>query len=110
MGNRSPIEIMGQILEAVNDGRSYSKSQIMYRALLSAALTRQYVNTLSDSGLLMHDLTSQTYKLTENGRDFLQIYDEINDIINLSEFSDLAHLQGWIEEEVDQRTQLAKGI
>ena len=32
MGNKSRVEIMSQILEAVNDGDSYSKSQIMYRA------------------------------------------------------------------------------
>lgn len=50
MGDRSRVEIMSQILEAVNDGDSYSKSQIMYRAFLNAALTRQYVNTLFDNG------------------------------------------------------------
>ncbi len=97
MRNRSSIEIIGLILGAVNGGCS-SKSQIMYKAFLGYAQTREYVQTLTNinGGLLTYDLTSQTYKLTEKGKRFLQIYNEINEMINLSQLSEQGQYQARI--------------
>jgi predicted transcriptional regulator len=83
MRNRSRIEIMNQILEAAN-GCS-SQSQITYKLFLSSALTKEYVMALTDSGLLLYELTSETYKVTEKGTRFLEIYNEIEHMINLSQ-------------------------
>ncbi len=100
MRNRSRIEIMGLILRAIDGGRS-SKNQIMYKAFLGYAQTKEYLENLSDSGLILYDLTSQKYKLTEKGKKFLQIYNEIDDMINLSQLSEQGQYQAaiWEEEE-----------
>lgn len=93
MRNRSRVEIMGVILDAVNGSDCFSKSQIMYKAILSYAQTREYMENLADSGLLLYDLTKQTYKLTENGVKFLQIYNEISNMIDLSQLSEQGKYQ-----------------
>ena len=90
---------MGQILQAINGGCCSSKSQIMYKAFLSYAQTREYIETLTDGGLLSYELTSQTFKLTEEGMRFLRIYDEIDDMINLAQLSEQGQYQALISEE-----------
>ena len=85
--NRSRIEITGLILQAVGDG-SRSKAQITYKAFLSYTQTKEYLENIIHSDLLMYDLTSQSYKLTEKGKKFLQIYNEIDGMIDLSRLSE----------------------
>lgn len=104
MRNRSRIEIMGLILRAIDGGRS-SKNQIMYKAFLGYAQTKEYLENLSDSGLLLYDVTSQKYKLTEKGKKFLQIYDEIDGMIDLSHLSEQGQYQAGLlkgEEEEEE--------
>ncbi len=100
MRNRSRIEIMGLILRSIDSGRS-SKNQIMYKAFLGFAQTKEHLKNLTVSGLLMYDLTSEKYNLTEKGKRFLQIYNEIDDMINLSQLSEQGQYQAtiWEEEE-----------
>jgi predicted transcriptional regulator len=103
MRNRSRVEIMGIILDVINGSDCFSKSQIMYKAILSYAQTREYMETLADSDLLLYDLTTQTYKLTENGVKFLQIYNEMSDMMNLSELSEQGQYQAHILEAERER-------
>jgi predicted transcriptional regulator len=81
MRNRGRVEIMGQILEVANGCSSVT--QIMHKAFLSHTQVKEYVNALIHNGLLRYDLTPQTYKITEKGMRFLQIYNEIDDMINV---------------------------
>jgi predicted transcriptional regulator len=81
MKNRSRIEIIGQILETAN-GCS-SSTQIMYKAFLSYARAKEYVKSLTDNGFLRYDLTSQGYRITEKGIRFLQLYSQIDEVIDL---------------------------
>ncbi len=83
MKNRSRIEIMGQILEAAN-GCS-SMSQIMYKTFLSHTQIRGYLKTLIDNGFLSYDFNSQTYKITKKGMRLLQLYNQIDGMIHLSQ-------------------------
>lgn len=83
MKNRSRIEIMGQILEAAN-GCS-SMSQIMYKTFLSHTQIKGYLKTLIDNGFLSYDFNSQTYKITEKGMRLLQLYNQIDEMIHLSQ-------------------------
>lgn len=98
MRNRSRIEIMGLILRVIDGGR-YSKNQIMYKAFLGYAQTKEHLENLTVSGLLLCDLTSQKYNLTEKGKRFLQIYNEIDDMIDLSHLSEQGQYQAGIWEE-----------
>ncbi len=108
--HRSYIEIIGRILKVVNDGDCSSMNQIMYKVFLNYAQTRRYLENLTDSGFIIYDLTSQTYKLTEKGKGFLQIYKEIDDMMKLSHSSNIGQHVAWIEEEIEQRTSMAKRI
>jgi predicted transcriptional regulator len=83
MKNRGRIEIIAQILEAANGCSSIT--QIMYKAFLSHTQVKEYVKTLIDNGFLRYDLTSQTYKITKKGVRFLQLYNQMDDMVNLSQ-------------------------
>jgi predicted transcriptional regulator len=52
MGNRSRIEIASDVLGVANGGAS--KIGITYRALLSYIQMKEYVNFLSEKGLLSY--------------------------------------------------------
>ena len=92
MRNRSRIEIIGQILEAAN-GCS-SMSQIMYKAFLSHTQVKEYSKTIHDNGFIRYEFTSQTYKITKKGMRFLQLYNQIDDMIKLSQEPE--EHQAWI--------------
>jgi len=80
MKYRSRIEIISQILEAAN-GRNATKTKIMYRALLSYNQLKEHLVLLTEKDLLRYNKDTQTFKTTEKGMRFLQIYNQINDII-----------------------------
>ncbi len=97
MKNRGRIEIIGQILKAAN-GRSLF-TQIMYKAFLGHTQVKEYVQTLIDNDFLRYDLASQRYKLTEKGKRFLQLYSEMDDMVNLSQLyeqEEEKEQQAWI--------------
>jgi predicted transcriptional regulator len=86
MGNRSSIDIVSHVLEAANGGAS--KMEIMYKALLSYKQMKEYVNFLSEKGLLTYDnqhREAQTFKTTEKGLRFLQTYNRLDNLIREGE-------------------------
>ena len=80
MKYRSEIEITRQILEIAN-GRGVTKTNIMYKGLLSYAQMKEYLIFLTDKGLLHYDEDARTFKTSEKGMRFLQMYDKIDDMI-----------------------------
>lgn len=79
MGNRSRTEIEIQVLEAANGGAT--KTQIMYKALLSYRQMKEYANVLTEEGMLVYDSTISTFRTTEKGLRFLQIYNHRDEIL-----------------------------
>jgi predicted transcriptional regulator len=77
---RSRIDIISQILETANGGVT-TKIKIMYRANLSYAQLKGYLMTLSDKGLLLYDLDTNTFKTTEKGLKFLEFYNMLDNVI-----------------------------
>jgi predicted transcriptional regulator len=82
MRYRSRTEIISQILETANGGRA-TKTKILYKAFLSHAQLKDYLTILTDSDLLRYDLDTQTFKTTEKGLRFLEIYKRIDDVVKL---------------------------
>jgi predicted transcriptional regulator len=80
MKTRSRIDIISQILETANGGVT-TKIKIMYRANLSYAQLKGYLMTLSDKGLLLYDLDTNTFKTTEKGLKFLEFYNMLDNVI-----------------------------
>ncbi|MDQ3851898.1 MAG: winged helix-turn-helix domain-containing protein [Thermoproteota archaeon] len=88
MRNRSRTEIVSQILEVASRSRDVggdddnnndypvTKTRIMYDVSFSYTQLKGYLEMLTDNGLLSYDLDSQTFKITEKGQRFLQIYNE----------------------------------
>ena len=82
MKYRSRTEIVAMILEAANGGAT--KTKIMYKAFLSYAQLREYLSVLIENNLLEYLEGSQTYKTTEKGLNFLQMHNEIGELLQTS--------------------------
>ena len=70
------------VLEAANGGAS--KIEIIEKALLSYNQMKVYVNFLNEKGLLVYDNQdgeAHTFRTTEKGLRFLQIYNRLDDMI-----------------------------
>ncbi len=80
MKHRSRMEITSQILKAANGG-GVTKTKIMIRALLSYNQLQEHLIFLAGRDLLRYDKETQTFKTSEKGMRFLQIYDKIDDMI-----------------------------
>jgi predicted transcriptional regulator len=108
MGNRSSIDIISHILEAANGGAS--KTKIMHRALLSYNQMKEYVNFLTQKGLLVHEYHQQQggvhmYRTTEKGLRFLAIYNQLDDMIKEEvelQVSRSPQLQMWMQGEKEE--------
>ena len=81
MTGRTKIDIMSQILEIANGGVS-TKIKLMSRANLSYVQLKGYLMTLSDKGLLIYDLNTNTFKTTEKGLRFLEIYNKLDEVMS----------------------------
>ena len=81
--HRSRTEIVIQILEIVGGSGShgFTKYKIMYNAFLNHAQLKEYLTILTDNDLLRYDLDCHSFKTTEKGRRFLEIYNQISDIM-----------------------------
>jgi predicted transcriptional regulator len=93
MKYRDRIDIISQILKIANGG-GVTRTKIMYRGLLSYAQIKEYLMLLTEKELLRYDKNTQTFKTTEKGLRFLDIYSRIGDIIN-----ERQQRQMWIQRE-----------
>lgn len=80
MKYRSRIDILSQILE-VENRRNATKTKIMYKVLLSYNQLKEHLMLLTEKDLLHYNEDTQTFKTTEKGLRFLQIYNQIDDMI-----------------------------
>jgi predicted transcriptional regulator len=83
MKYRSRTDIVGLILEAANGGGA-TKTKIMYKALISYNLMKEYLTLLAENDLLEYEQGNMTYRTTEKGLHLLKIYNNMNEIASLS--------------------------
>jgi len=116
MKNRSKTDIIRHILEAVNSGATagdgsndydddnnngLTKSKIMYTVFLSYRQVKEYLLLLVEKGLIeeyqkelkekgkenkVNQRSSYYYRITDNGRRFLQIYRDLSEMISHNVF------------------------
>ena len=79
MKYRSRTELVSNILEAANGGAT--KTKIMYKAFLSYAQLKEYLDILVSNGLIDHDSTAQSYHTREKGLKFLNLYNEMDKLV-----------------------------
>jgi predicted transcriptional regulator len=83
MKYRSRADIVGLILETANGGGA-TKTKIMYNALISYNLMKEYLTLLAENNLLEYEEGNMTYRTTEKGLQLLRIYNNMNEIAPLS--------------------------
>jgi predicted transcriptional regulator len=93
MIHRDRIDKISQILEAANGGAS--KSKIMFKALLTSAQMKEILKALTETDLILYDENTRILRTTEKGLRFLQIYNQIGDMIK-EEQSSQQQQQTWI--------------
>jgi predicted transcriptional regulator len=80
MKYRSRIDIISQILETANGGNA-TRSKILYQSFLSYAQMKEYLTVLTKTDLLNYDVHTQTFKTTEKGLRFLDVYNQMDGMI-----------------------------
>jgi predicted transcriptional regulator len=83
MKYRSRTEIMDAILRSSISGAK--KTQIMYRAYLSVAQLNEYLRDLTEKQLIRYEEDSRIFRVTDRGIRFLNVYDEISELVTVSE-------------------------
>jgi predicted transcriptional regulator len=83
MGQRSKIDIISDILEAANKINGTNSTMIMYKAFLTYTQLKNYLQTLTEMGLLSYDKDTRTFKTTEKGLRFLNTYYRIEDAMKM---------------------------
>ena len=79
MKYRSRTELASHILEAANGGST--KTKIMYKAFLSYAQLKEYLDYLVVNGLINYDPARQMYQTSPKGMKFLQLYSQMDDLV-----------------------------
>jgi len=73
--HRSRLKILANILDVINSNKGAKKTQIMYQAYLSYKLLVQYLNNVTEAGLVVCG-EENCYKLTPKGEKFLAKFSE----------------------------------
>jgi predicted transcriptional regulator len=90
---RSRTEIISEILEAANGAVNVTKTRLMYKVFLSQSQLKEYLKVLIENELLGYDFVTRTFKTTQKGLKFLQLYNKINDVLMEKEE------QVWVQKE-----------
>ena len=79
MKYRGRTEIVGNILEAANEG--ITKTKIMYKAFLSYSQLKEYLSILIENNLIEYLEGTHTFKTTEKGLNYLKMHNEIGELL-----------------------------
>ena len=79
MTYRDRMDIFRRILQVANGGAA--KTKIMYRAFLSYPQMKDYLMVLTQNDLISYDLDTQTFKTTQKGRRFIEVYNQMTGMI-----------------------------
>ena len=82
MKYRSRSDIVSMMLESARSGAT--KTKIMYKADLSYAQVMEYLKYLQQSELIAYEKGTQLYRPTEKGLKFLNMSNELNEMVALS--------------------------
>ncbi len=78
------LSVVSLILEVSSNNdddakkKTITTTKIMYNTLLNQPRLKEYWSALTELGLLEYDTTTQTFKTTEKGLRFLEVFGELN--------------------------------
>jgi predicted transcriptional regulator len=73
----NPLDIIAMILETLN----FARGRIILNRFLSPDQLHNYLMVLQENGMLVYEENGQTYKTTHKGMYFLQIYNQVGDLV-----------------------------
>jgi predicted transcriptional regulator len=85
MKNRDRFDISNLILQIANRYNNVTTTKIMSRGYSSYNQMKEHLMFLTERDLLYYDKNNGTFKTTEKGLRFLQIYNKIDDMIKEEE-------------------------
>jgi predicted transcriptional regulator len=77
------MDIISKILQVANGG--ITKTKLMYHAFLSYTQLQDYLMVLTQNDLISYDLNTRTFKTTEKGLRFIEIYNQMDELIKAAE-------------------------
>jgi predicted transcriptional regulator len=83
MAYRSREEIFASILSTAGSGAGVTRSKIMFGSYLTYAQVVEYSKILIERGLLEYDPLDRTFRTTPSGFTFIQLQNEINQMIKI---------------------------
>jgi predicted transcriptional regulator len=82
LSNRSRQELFATILKsAASNSEGTRITRIMYDSFLSYTMISRDLNKLVKAGLLVNDPDISRYKITDKGLRFLELFENMNDLI-----------------------------
>jgi len=82
---RERLEVIKDILTAINRTRQIKPTRLMYASNLSPQMFKDYINELLSKGFIkieVSDDDKKTFYLTKKGKDFLIEYKVIEDFVD----------------------------
>jgi predicted transcriptional regulator len=76
---RSKQDITAQILTAAKD-KPLGKTKLMYSSMVSSSQLKEYLSEILDQKLLLYNEGSRMYQTTEEGLEFLRLYEKIKSL------------------------------
>jgi predicted transcriptional regulator len=77
---RSKPDIMAQILTVTKD-KPLGKTRIMFSVFLSSNQTQEYLRELLAKRLLSYNEVTRMYQTTSQGIEFLQLYEQMKNLV-----------------------------
>lgn len=75
---RSNQDITAQILTAAKEPKG--KTKLMYSSMVSAVQLKEYLDVILDKKLLSYNKATRTYQTTEQGLEFLRLYEKMKSL------------------------------
>lgn len=73
----TPLDIIAMILETLN----FKRGRILLNRFLPPDQLQNYLTMLQENRMLVYEEEKQTYKTTDKGMYFLQIYNQVGDLV-----------------------------
>lgn len=83
MKSRDREEIFASILNTSGSGGGVRITKIMFSSYLTHTQVLEYSKALIERGFLEYDKIDKTFKTTSSGFEFLQLYNEMSQIIKV---------------------------
>jgi predicted transcriptional regulator len=82
MKYRSRTDIFASILQSANNPKGVGITTIMYKSFLSHYQLKKYLSVMLENDLINLEEQDHLYKITEKGVRFLQLFSNINELID----------------------------